>query len=72
METPRIVGGRVPLLMHLLAPSMRVAQVTADLKSFWASSYALVRKDLRNRYPKHSWPENPYEALPQKRPTRKA
>lgn len=72
METPRIAGGRVPLLMHLLAPNMRVAQVTADLKSFWASSYALVRKDLRNRYPKHSWPENPYEALPQKRPTRKA
>jgi len=71
MDTPRIAGGRVPVLMHLLAPNMRVAQVTADLKSFWASSYALVRKDLRNRYPKHSWPENPYEALPQKRPTRK-
>jgi ATP-dependent helicase HrpB len=71
MDTPRIAGGRVPVLMHLLAPNMRVAQVTADLKSFWASSYALVRKDLRNRYPKHSWPENPYEALPQKRPTRR-
>jgi ATP-dependent helicase HrpB len=71
METPRIAGGRVPVLMHLLAPSMRVAQVTADLKSFWANTYAMVRKDLRNRYPKHSWPENPYEALPQKRPTRR-
>lgn len=71
METPRIAGGRVPLLMHLLAPNMRVAQVTADLKSFWANTYAMVRKDLRNRYPKHSWPENPYEALPQKRPTRR-
>ena len=71
METPRIAGGRVPLLMHLLAPNMRVAQVTADLKSFWANTYSMVRKDLRNRYPKHSWPENPYEALPQKRPTRR-
>jgi len=71
METPRIAGGRVPVLMHLLAPNMRVAQVTADLKSFWANTYAIVRKDLRNRYPKHSWPENPYAALPQKRPTRK-
>ncbi len=71
METPRIAAGRVPLLMHLLAPNMRVAQVTADLKSFWANTYAMVRKDLRNRYPKHSWPENPYEALPQKRPTRR-
>lgn len=71
METPRIAGGRVPVLMHLLAPNMRVAQVTADLKSFWANTYTMVRKDLRNRYPKHSWPENPYEALPQKRPTRR-
>jgi ATP-dependent helicase HrpB len=71
METPRIAAGRVPLLMHLLAPNMRVAQVTADLKSFWANTYAMVRKDLRNRYPKHSWPEDPYEALPQKRPPRR-
>lgn len=71
METPRIAAGRVPLLMHLLAPNMRVAQVTADLKSFWANTYTMVRKDLRNRYPKHSWPENPYEALPQKRPPRR-
>ncbi len=71
METPRIAGGRVPLLMHLLAPNMRVAQVTADLKSFWANTYSMVRKDLRNRYPKHSWPESPYEALPQKRPPRR-
>ncbi|QDU25733.1 ATP-dependent RNA helicase HrpB [Anatilimnocola aggregata] len=71
MDTPRLAGNRVPVLMHLLAPNMRVAQVTADLKSFWANTYSLVRKDLRNRYPKHSWPENPYEALPQKRPQRR-
>ena len=64
LETPRIAGGRVPVLMHLLAPNMRVAQVTDDLASFWANTYALVRKDLRARYPKHSWPEDPYTALP--------
>jgi ATP-dependent helicase HrpB len=71
LETPRIAGSRIPVLMHLLAPNMRVAQVTADLKGFWASNYALVRKDLRNRYPKHSWPEDPASAPPQKRPTRR-
>jgi len=71
MDTPRMAGNRIPVLMHLLAPNMRVAQVTADLKSFWANTYSMVRKDLRNRYPKHSWPENPYEALPQKRPPRR-
>jgi len=71
LETPRIAGKRVPVLMHLLAPNMRVAQVTNDLSSFWATTYAMVRKDLRARYPKHSWPEDPYTALPQRRPTRK-
>jgi ATP-dependent helicase HrpB len=70
-QTPRIAGGRVGVLMHLLAPNMRVAQITDDLASFWANTYALVRKDLRARYPKHSWPEDPYTALPQRRPTRK-
>jgi ATP-dependent helicase HrpB len=71
LETPRIASGRVPLLMHLLAPNMRVAQVTDDLASFWANTYALVRKDLRARYPKHSWPENPSDAQPQRRPQRR-
>jgi ATP-dependent helicase HrpB len=71
LATPRIAGSRVPVLMHLLAPNMRVAQVTADLASFWANTYTLVRKDLRARYPKHSWPENPYTAQPQRRPRRK-
>lgn len=70
-ETPRVAGGRVPVLMHLLAPNMRVAQVTDDLRSFWANTYALVRKDLRARYPKHSWPEDPYTAIAQRRPQRK-
>jgi ATP-dependent helicase HrpB len=71
LETPRIAGGRVAVLMHLLAPNMRVAQVTDDLQSFWANTYALVRKDLRARYPKHAWPEDPYTALAQRRPGRK-
>jgi ATP-dependent helicase HrpB len=70
-ETPRIARGRAPILLHLLAPNGRPAQVTADLAGFWASSYALVRKDLRGRYPKHSWPEDPATATPEDRPRRK-
>ena len=70
-ETPRVAGGRVPVLMHLLAPNMRVAQITDDLRSFWANTYALVRKDLRARYPKHAWPEDPLTAIAQRRPARK-
>ena len=71
LETPRIAGGRIAVLMHLLAPNMRVTQVTADLKSFWATGYALVRKDLRARYPKHSWPDDPYTAEAMARPRRR-
>jgi ATP-dependent helicase HrpB len=71
-HTPRIAGGRVSVLMHLLAPNMRVAQVTADLASFWANTYGQVRKDLRARYPKHAWPEDPSTAVAEKRPRRKA
>ncbi len=70
-ETPRVAGGRIAVLMHLLAPNMRVAQITADLASFWANTYSMVRKDLRARYPKHSWPEDPYTAEAQRRPKRK-
>ncbi|RPI82756.1 MAG: ATP-dependent helicase HrpB, partial [Planctomycetaceae bacterium] len=70
-ETPRIAGGRVPLLLHLLAPNMRPQQVTDDLRSFWNNTYQQVRKDLRARYPKHSWPEDPWNAEPQRRPGRK-
>lgn len=57
--TPRIVKGRVPLLLHLLAPNMRPQQVTDDLASFWSTTYAEVRRELRRRYPKHKWPEKP-------------
>ncbi len=61
-ETPRICGGRVAVLIHLLGPNYRPVQITDDLRSFWADAYFQVRKDLRSRYPKHSWPENPLEA----------
>jgi len=63
-QTPQIAGGRVGVLLHLLAPNMRPQQVTSDLASFWANTYSVVRKDLRRRYPKHSWPEDPYTATP--------
>ena len=63
-ESPRIGGGRVPVTFKLLSPAARPVQVTRDLKSFWRGAYAEVRKDLRGRYPKHYWPENPLEAEP--------
>lgn len=61
-ETPRVARGRVPVLLHLLAPNMRPQQVTDDLASFWNGAYQDVRKELRRRYPKHSWPEDPWTA----------
>lgn len=63
-ETPRIVGGRQSVLLHLLSPARRPVQVTQDLASFWANTYAEVKKDLKGRYPKHWWPEDPMEAEP--------
>ncbi|WP_036725144.1 ATP-dependent helicase C-terminal domain-containing protein, partial [Paenibacillus forsythiae] len=58
-ETPRIGNGRVPVLLHLLSPARRPVQVTADLASFWSNAYFEVKKDLKGRYPKHYWPEDP-------------
>ena len=66
-ESPRALGGRVPLTMQLLSPAHRPVQVTRDLAGFWRTSYFDVRKDLRGRYPKHEWPENPLAATPTKR-----
>jgi ATP-dependent helicase HrpB len=66
-ETPRIAGGRVVLTLHLLSPAHRPVQVTRDLAGFWRSSYFEVRKDLRGRYPKHPWPEDPLSATPTRR-----
>ncbi len=60
-DTPRVAGGKVKLLLHLLAPNNRCQQITDDLASFWKNTYSEVRKQLRGRYPKHKWPENPME-----------
>lgn len=70
-ETPRIAGGRMPLTMKLLSPAQRPVQVTRDLASFWADTYFEVRKDLRGRYPKHPWPEDPLSAEPTNRTKRR-
>ena len=69
MSTPQLGG--MPITVHLLAPNGRPAQVTQDLASFWANTYGDVRKDLRGRYPKHTWPEDPSEAIPENRPKRR-
>jgi ATP-dependent helicase HrpB len=60
--TPKVLGGKVAIVFHLLAPNYRPTQVTSDLSSFWANGYPEVRKELRLRYPKHSWPEDPLTA----------
>jgi len=57
-----IAGGRIPLTLQLLSPAQRPVQVTRDLASFWRSGYAEVRKELKGRYPKHYWPEDPLQA----------
>jgi len=61
-RTPRIAGGRVPLTLHLLSPASRPVQVTRDLESFWRTTYFEVKKDLKGRYPKHYWPDDPLAA----------
>ncbi len=70
-ETPRVAGGRVRVLLHLLSPNMRPQQVTEDLESFWKNTYSTVRKELQRKYPKHSWPEDPTDATPQCRPSKR-
>ena len=68
---PTIAGGRVPLLIELLSPAHRRVQMTRDLPGFWRGSYKDVRTDLRGRYPKHPWPENPLTAAPTRRAKRR-
>jgi ATP-dependent helicase HrpB len=71
-ETPRVGAKREPVILLLLAPNGRPVQTTRDLKSFWERTYPDVRKELRGRYPKHPWPEDPWTAAPTARATRQA
>jgi ATP-dependent helicase HrpB len=70
-ESPRIGARQEPVTFALLAPNGRPVQMTRDLRSFWDSTYADVRKQLRGRYPKHPWPEDPWNAEPTARPKRR-
>lgn len=64
LDTPTVNQGKVKVVLHLLSPGYKPVQVTQDLRSFWQNTYAEVRKELRRRYPKHSWPEDPWTAVP--------
>jgi len=70
-ETPRIGRRKEPVVLALLAPNGRPVQITRDLRSFWNNTYPEVRKELRARYPKHPWPEDPWSAQPTHRTRRR-
>lgn len=63
-QTPTIAEGRVKVLLHLLSPARRPLQITQDLKGFWDSSYQQVKREMKGRYPKHPWPDDPWDAVP--------
>ncbi len=69
-DTPRVAWGRVPVTLHLLSPARRPIQVTQDLRGFWDRTYAEVKKELKGRYPKHPWPDDPWNAVPTARTKR--
>jgi ATP-dependent helicase HrpB len=71
-ETPCVGPRRTPVLLSLLAPNGRPVQLTRDLRSFWDRTYPEVRKELRGRYPKHPWPEDPWRATPTSKSKNKA
>ncbi len=70
-DTPRVARGRVPVTLHLLSPARRPIQVTQDLRGFWERTYAEVKKELKGRYPKHPWPDDPWNAVPTARAKRR-
>jgi ATP-dependent helicase HrpB len=71
-ETPRVANGKIPVMLHLLSPAGRPVQVTQDLAGFWKRAYHEVRKELRGRYPKHQWPEDPLNSIPTAKPKRRS
>jgi ATP-dependent helicase HrpB len=71
-DTPRVAGGKIPVMLHLLSPAKRPVQVTQDLAGFWRNTYHDVRKELRGRYPKHHWPDDPLTAPPTAKAKRRA
>ena len=66
-ETPTLASGAVPLTLHLLSPAGRPVQVTRDLAGFWRTTYFEVKRDLKGRYPRHYWPDDPLQAAPTRR-----
>ena len=69
-DTPRVAWGKIAVTLHLLSPARRPIQVTQDLRGFWERTYAEVKKELKGRYPKHPWPDDPWNAIPTARTRR--